>query len=365
MTSQSAQNPAKKIFFLLAALLALASLAAGAARAATINLAPASKLEIDIPDNWKSTVSEGDSGSGISYAVEFTMPEELHLSCTMTLIHSDEMDFPTQEQSRQRLRTTGDAFIGGSLEKQVNVKDLEVKDGVGSYYTMTDASLVGKTPKPGDYKTMTAFLIHYRDHTAALVTVFADDTNGPAFRQMFKALAGMKPALVAPPAGAKPAGAAKVELKKNEKGMLIGRAASRTQLLIPSAAYAEGSRAGGRGDPGYFMGRDDKNGIIVSGWFEPAERFRYGTAKKLWDSEGLTKAPNAEMVKVNGWEVIAYEMSSMPKICDAHLRANLVTGDTWIDLHLSLMDEKSCGALRQQLLAYLKAMQITAAPGGK
>jgi hypothetical protein len=223
---------------------------------------------------------------------------------------------------------------------------------------------VGKPTKLHDYKTMTSFVIYYGDNDAlAIVNVFMDDVNGPAFRQMLKALAGMKPALVVPQAAGQgnPPPGAQIELKKSGKGMLIGNAVSRAQLLIPSADYVEQKGANSRGDPGYFMGKDDKNGIIVSGWFEPVKKFRYGTARELWESEGITKAKNVEITKINDWDVIAYEMPPLPGMCSSHLRANLVTADTWIDLHMSLVDE-SCGNLRKQLLAYLKAMQVTDAP---
>jgi len=357
----------KKAKSLLVAMCTLASVVVSAANAATIRLEPASKLEIDIPDSWKSEIARENLDSGIAYRVELSAPEEQRISVKIRVGHFAKSRAPSPEQARQKLQRNGERELGQAVEKQVVIKDLEVKNGFGFFYTITDASLVGKPPKPDDYKTITRLMIYYGDNdSSAIVAILADDANGPAFQQTLKVLAGMKPSLVVPQTAGEEQTSdspprTKIELKKSGKGMVIGRSGSRTQLLIPSADFAEQRGAGNRGRPGYFMGGDDRIGIIVSGWFEPAAKFGDGTARKMWESEGITKAPNVEVTKIGDWDVIAYEMPSIPRLCSSELRANLVTADTWIDLHMSLHNE-SCSEARKQLLAYLKAMLVTVAP---
>ncbi|MCL2872555.1 MAG: hypothetical protein FWF41_06225 [Betaproteobacteria bacterium] len=348
----------KKVTPLLIALFAVVSFVISTAHAATIKLEPDSKLEIDLPDNWKSEVAKGKLDGGISYIVKITAPEKERLSIRIDVGRfAQNRMLPTDAaaQMKKKMQKAGENLLGMAVEKQIAMKDLEIKNGFGVYYTITDASLVGKPPKPNDYKTMSSFALYYGDDdTSAFVNILADDANSPAFQRTLKALAGMKTTLVVP--GAKEEAMPKSE--GGEKGgAVIGFADSRTQLRFPSD-FAEDKKAAGMHGQGYFMGRDSKTDVIVSGWFEPKEKFKYNAAKEFWDKEGITRAPTAEITKVNDWDVITYEMSGI-QACNVNLRANRVTEDTWVDLHLSLGGEKPCSDVRKRLLAYLKTLQVT------
>ena len=347
---------------LLATALLCSMFASLAASAATIQLGTNGKLEIDIPPDWESVASGALLSSGITYTVGLRGPEALRFLAKITLVSSSSLKPSTPEQLRLQTQQIGEKDLGEAVEKAIDVKPLNVKNGHGFYYTLTDASLVGKPPQPEDYKMFGSFNIRYDNGIMVIATVFADDVNGQAFQRLLKAIPDMQPTLVAPKM-------ARVELTKSEAGATIGNTVSRTRLFIPSASYSEEKdvRGAGGGDPGYFLGKDEKSGVVVSGWFEPSENFKYKSASEQWASEGLTKAPRAQMIKVNDWDVIAYEMSMGPitEVRNSHLRACLVTGDAWIDLHMSATGPESEVDLRNRLVAYLKAMQVTVEPEKK
>jgi hypothetical protein len=115
--------------------------------------------------------------------------------------------------------------------------------------------------------------------------------------------------------------------------------------------------------PNYFklMRRDPL--LIVSGWLEPAERYR--GLKDFWESESRSPAyagrlapVRIEMIQRGPWEVVAYDVP-LPGIgTSAHLRAERVQAGTWVDLHLSTTSAQPPDTLRAELLMALDGIAV-------
>jgi hypothetical protein len=56
----------------------------------------------------------------------------------------------------------------------------------------TDASLVGKKPKPGDYKVMGSGEIQPADNVVGVVSLFADEADGAELKAMIKIIDSLK-----------------------------------------------------------------------------------------------------------------------------------------------------------------------------
>jgi hypothetical protein len=85
--------------------------------------------------------------------------------------------------------------------------------------------------------------------------------------------------------------------------------------------------------------------LILSGWLEPAERYKGLDA--FWDSEkkapvygGALAPTRVEMLRGGPWEVVAFDVA-LPGGAQSNLRAERVLGGTWIDLHLSTASTRS------------------------
>jgi len=59
---------------------------------------------------------------------------------------------PNKEVIRKEVLRTCEEFVSESVEKKKNLRDFSLEKGYGAYCLFTDASLVGKKAKPGDYK---------------------------------------------------------------------------------------------------------------------------------------------------------------------------------------------------------------------
>lgn len=64
------------------------------------------------------------------------------------------MGVPDKEVIRKEVLRICEQFVSGSVEKKTNMKDSSLETSDGAYCLFTNASWVGKKPKPGDYKVM-------------------------------------------------------------------------------------------------------------------------------------------------------------------------------------------------------------------
>jgi hypothetical protein len=117
------------------------------------------------------------------------------------------------------------------------------------------------------------------------------------------------------------------------------------------------SRIGGEPDsPTYFAFIDEKAGFIISGWFEPEERYPgihmlWAESKISFPGKGLPNSQDESFRRQGIWDVVLYSMKGLP-----NMRANCAIAGTWIDLHLSLFSASADSS--QRLLSYLQAIEV-------
>jgi hypothetical protein len=141
-----------------------------------------------------------------------------------------------------------------------------------------------------------------------------------------------------------------------------------TFTLPPSQVIVKMSDASLRPDeagagPNYFklIRRDPQ--LIVSGWLEPAERYK--GLEDFWESESRSPAyagrlapVRLEMIQHGPWDVVAFDVPLPGGGTSAHLRAERVLAGTWIDLHLSTTSARPPETLRAELLTTLDGIAV-------
>lgn len=143
---------------------------------------------------------------------------------------------------------------------------------------------------------------------------------------------------------------------------------SRLVMTIPRGNFAvvRESGSGAADNPGYFHLEDRTRGIVISGWFVPAQA--YGGIKQLWRSETdawkknrLPMPRNTSFVKVDKWDTVLYDIK-VPGGSNTHIRGEWVDLGTWIDVHISATTTESIGVARATAMDVLKGLRITEAP---
>lgn len=166
---------------------------------ATIPFGENGSLKIDIPDTWQSRVAGEQSGTGAETAAAYTVALDAgtntRFACKLSFLIAAQLPKRTKEQWRASFQQLGDERAKDSVEKKATLIPIDIKNGYGAYFILTDAALVGKAPPPGEYKIAAIFNLRYENGMMAIITVLMDDSDSTEFKQILKSISTMEPDL--------------------------------------------------------------------------------------------------------------------------------------------------------------------------
>jgi hypothetical protein len=120
------------------------------------------------------------------------------------------------------------------------------------------------------------------------------------------------------------------------------------------------ARTGAAASPRYFHFSDEKRGLNVSGWVEPASS--YIGFEKFWIGElramkknGISLKEPPDVVGAGPWQAAAYNID-LPKGVSANVRAELISAGTWVDLHISVTRAGPAREAREEAVQFLKSI---------
>lgn len=143
---------------------------------------------------------------------------------------------------------------------------------------------------------------------------------------------------------------------------------SAISLQIPKGdlALVDESKSGAQASSRYFNLADSGRGLVVSGWFEPAQAFK--GFESFWTGEfsamkraGLIPTEVPTSVAVGEWSGVAYELalpSGAGKGVNTHIRAELIKAGTWVDLHISITSQQALADARREALEFLQSIVV-------
>lgn len=162
-------------------------------RAAEFDLGTHGTLSVSVPDDWSingKAVNRAD-GTPIGYAFAIKPRSDANAKCLLTFAYTTN-GAPNKEAIRKEALRNTEQFVSDSVEKKQNLKDFSLGTGFGSYCFFTDASLVGKKVKPGDYKVMGSGQVQPADKLMGVVSLFADEADGLEMKAMLKIINSLK-----------------------------------------------------------------------------------------------------------------------------------------------------------------------------
>jgi hypothetical protein len=156
------------------------------APADTIDLGPRGTLGISVPKGWTlSTQKEEDSG----FAITISAPAGVNAKLLVNLAFVPEPKPVSKDELQEKVLSVCDQFVDASVEKKKTLRDFSLSGSAfGSYCIFTDASLVGKAPKPDEFKVIGVGIIRYSDDVMAAVSIAGDDEKGSDFSAMMAAV---------------------------------------------------------------------------------------------------------------------------------------------------------------------------------
>ncbi len=306
-------------------------------------------VRVDVPTGWSVRAQPANEVGFHLNAQPLAGPA---VSAQFSLIVSPSEHPLEVDQVKGRLEDMTRQFLDGSVEKAFDPKPLALPHGSGWVVQLTDASLAGKPADPGNYKVMRSALALLDDRVMLIATIQFDDPSLPEVGSAMSLLSSLR----------------------FEPGTTVGQASStpggpftftvpQSQVIVkvsdPSLRPDESAPLG----PSYFkLSRRDPQ-LILSGWLEPASRYK--GLKEFWQSESRSPAyagagapTRVEMRRTGPWEVVAFDVPVPGGGTSAHVRAERVQAGTWIDLHLSATSARPPATLRAQLLAALRQVEV-------
>ena len=179
------------LFSLKTALLSLCVLTLGAVlHADDFDLGKAGKLSVAISSKWTATTRPlGDVGLEISL-----QPKNKTNAKALISVFTPKSPLPpvTDAELDRKFTIVCQKFVPESVEQKVSLKPYKLQAGHGVYTLFTDALLVDKPSKPGDYKVMEPGIIKLNDSVQIMVTLFADDANGYELTAMRSAVESIR-----------------------------------------------------------------------------------------------------------------------------------------------------------------------------
>jgi hypothetical protein len=166
----------------------LVILSALACYGAEFDLGTHGVLSVAVPDGWTATVEPPGKGG---YALSFKPNGDANVKCLLTFLYTANRT-PDKAVIRADVLRICEQFVSQSVEKKAELKDFSLEKGFGAYCVFTDASLVGKKVKPGDYKVMGSGQIQPSEDMLGVVSLFADDAAGKEFKAMVNIINSLK-----------------------------------------------------------------------------------------------------------------------------------------------------------------------------
>lgn len=307
-------------------------------------------IHFDVPDSWRMI---GKQAEEIGYAFNAKPKSGAAAKLQITLAAKRGMKPTAATELPQILQRVVQDHLASSVEKKFSPEPLPLSQGVGYYVHLTDRSLVGQPPQPGKFKAMRNAVAALDPGALLVITLQFDDPNGPELTDMMAMVRSMR-------------------FDRDESARAPTRVArtepfeftvpqSKLLLRIADAQMIEDT--GGTGSkPNYFKLSDRTTSRILSGWFEPADR--YGGREKFWRSESASLTKNGfkpegvEFAQIGAWEVIHYHQKLSPEVHMCHVRAELARAGTWIDLHFSATGSEPLPELRARLTSLLSRIDI-------
>ena len=164
-----------------------------ASQGAEFDLGTHGTLSFSVPDDWSvnSEAANRPDGTPIGYAFAIKPRSNANAKCLLTLAYTTN-GVPNKEVIRKEVLRTCEEFVSESVEKKKNLRDFSLEKGYGAYCLFTDASLVDKKAKPGDYKVMGSGVVQPADNMLGVVSLFADEADGEELKAMIKIIDSIK-----------------------------------------------------------------------------------------------------------------------------------------------------------------------------
>ncbi len=158
------------------------------AQSQKIDLGSHGRITLYLDDTWKFDVSD----FGDREIVNVAPKGDVNATCALTITYPDQDRLDTKKRLSLRVEINGQGYAGQSVEGKAIAKEFSLQTGFGFYCNFTDPDLVGKPSEKGNFKTISAGMIHLAPDVLIEVTISADGFKSEPYNQLLGMIEGME-----------------------------------------------------------------------------------------------------------------------------------------------------------------------------
>lgn len=175
-------------------LLSLFAFTVLATQGAEFDLGSHGTLSLTVPTDWRFTSKAINKSNGTPSGIMIVLGPQRDAASArgmLTMLYATN-GAPNKDVVRKDVLRIADRPAAKSVEKQKTLKEFSLEQGYGAYCVFTDASLVGKTPKAGEFKVLATGEVQPADNLVGVVTLFANELDGAELKAMIKIINTIK-----------------------------------------------------------------------------------------------------------------------------------------------------------------------------
>jgi hypothetical protein len=152
-----------------------------------IQISSNDKFRVSAPSQWTLKQTKYNENQDAEFSIR---PKDKSFVLKMFFLKVNEK-IDSKGKVKDRLIYDGKEFLSGSVQSEVEVKEMNLKNGFGFYATFTDKETIKKSnPKPTDYPHMTRGYIKLSDDTVLGFFMLTHRTDDKVFKGLAKYLTG-------------------------------------------------------------------------------------------------------------------------------------------------------------------------------
>jgi hypothetical protein len=142
-----------------------------------------------LDDGWKFNVA--DYGDRLLVTIA-PAKSDVNASCSLTITYPERDRYDTPARLKMEVETRGETFASQSVEGKAYAQEYNLRGGFGFHCDFTDPSLVGKPPQKGNFKTISAGLVHLAPDVLLEIGISADGFKSAPYQALLGMIEGME-----------------------------------------------------------------------------------------------------------------------------------------------------------------------------
>jgi hypothetical protein len=168
-------------------------LASAFVRADELHVSSAEPVFVVAPAQWELGKDRAPAGSFAFETYHIAAPAGRNAMCLISIYAKDKPEFADPQFLKKLLRGDSQPYLSSPEDTaKVEVKELQIKEGLGFCANFVDPDLVGKPVEKGNYKTATPVILSLGSKYLVKVTVLCDDLSGADYQDAIKIVESIK-----------------------------------------------------------------------------------------------------------------------------------------------------------------------------